>query len=89
MGFVSGEAPYFIMKKVQTEKMHGIDLKFMEAAMEEARKGMTEGGIPIGAVLVKEGVIIGKGHNMRIQTGNRMSHAEIDCLEDDDLLHVS
>jgi cytosine deaminase len=69
-------------KGIQAAQMHGIDLKFMEAAMEEARKSMTEGGIPIGAILVKDGAIIGRGHNMRIQTGNRMAHAEIDCLED-------
>jgi creatinine deaminase len=54
--------------------------KFMESAIEEARKGLSEGGIPIGSVLVKEGRIIGKGHNQRIQTGDPMAHAEIDCL---------
>ncbi len=52
----------------------------MESAIEEARKGLSEGGIPIGSVLVKEGRIIGKGHNQRIQKGDPMAHAEIDCL---------
>jgi creatinine deaminase len=54
--------------------------KFMESAIEEARKGLSEGGIPIGSVLVKEGRIIGKGHNQRIQKSDPMAHAEIDCL---------
>lgn len=54
--------------------------RFMESAIKEARKGLSEGGIPIGSVLVKEGRIIGKGHNQRIQKGDPMAHAEIDCL---------
>jgi cytosine deaminase len=54
--------------------------RFMESAIGEARKGLSEGGIPIGSVLVKEGRIIGKGHNQRIQKGDPMAHAEIDCL---------
>lgn len=54
--------------------------RFMKSAIEEARKGLSEGGIPIGSVLVKEGRIIGKGHNQRIQKGDPMAHAEIDCL---------
>ncbi len=52
----------------------------MKSAIEEARKGVSEGGIPIGSVLVKEGRIIGKGHNKRIQKSDPMAHAEIDCL---------
>lgn len=59
-----------------------LDQELLKAAIGEARKGMAEGGIPIGAVLVKKGKIIGRGYNRRIQTGNRMIHAEIDCLED-------
>ncbi len=54
--------------------------KFMKFAIEEARKGLSEGGVPIGSVLVKEGRIIGKGHNQRVQRGDPMAHAEIDCL---------
>ncbi|MDE1855433.1 MAG: DUF115 domain-containing protein [Candidatus Micrarchaeota archaeon] len=54
--------------------------EFMEAAILQARKGMAEGGIPIGAVLVKGDRIISRGYNKRIQTGNRMMHAEMDCL---------
>ncbi len=54
----------------------------MKSAIEEARKGLAEGGIPIGSVLIKEGRIIGRGHNQRIQKGDPMAHAEIDCLQD-------
>ncbi|MBF0484878.1 MAG: nucleoside deaminase [Candidatus Omnitrophica bacterium] len=56
-------------------------LRFMESALKEAEKGLSEGGIPIGAVLVKDGVIIGRGHNRRIQEGSSILHAEIDCLQ--------
>jgi len=54
---------------------------FMQAALEEARKGREEGGIPIGSVLVHNGVIIGRGHNRRVQNGSVIRHAEMDCLE--------
>jgi cytosine deaminase len=53
---------------------------FMRAAEEEARKGLAEGGLPIGSVLVRGGQIIGRGHNRRVQKGDPMAHAEIDCL---------
>ncbi len=56
--------------------------EFMREAIGEARKGAKEGGIPIGSVLVKEGKIIGRGHNKRVQEKNPMIHAEIDCLMD-------
>ena len=55
--------------------------KFMRAAIEEARKGLAEGGIPIGSVLVKDGQIIGQGHNRRVQKKSAVLHAEMDCLE--------
>jgi len=54
--------------------------EFMRAAIEEARQGRREGGIPIGSVLVKEGRIIGRGHNRRVQDKDPIMHAEIDCL---------
>ena len=57
------------------------DRQFMEAAIEEAKKGLAEGGIPIGSVLVRDGKIIGRGHNQRVQKGSPILHAEIDCLE--------
>lgn len=53
----------------------------MKAAIDEAKKGLAEGGIPIGSVLVKDGKIIGRGHNQRVQKGSPTLHAEIDCLE--------
>lgn len=56
-------------------------LKFMAEAIKEARKGLKEGGIPIGAVLVKSGKIIGRGHNRRVQKRSAILHAEMDCLE--------
>lgn len=54
---------------------------FMEAAIEEARKGLAAGGIPIGSVLVHQGKIIGRGHNQRVQQGSVIHHAEMNCLE--------
>lgn len=54
---------------------------FMEAAIEEARKGLDEGGIPIGSVIVHNGKIIGKGHNRRVQKGSAVLHGEMDALE--------
>ena len=53
---------------------------FMQEAIEEARKGRDEGGIPIGSVLVRNNVILGRGHNRRVQEGDPIIHAEIDCL---------
>ncbi len=53
---------------------------FIEAAIEEAKKSSAQGGIPIGSVLVKDGKIIGRGHNLRVQKNDPMAHAEIDCL---------
>ena len=55
--------------------------QFLQSALEEARKGLSEGGIPIGAVLVHEGKIIGSGHNQRMQRGSVIHHAEMNCLE--------
>jgi cytosine deaminase len=55
--------------------------QFMKAAFEEAQKGLAEGGIPIGAVLVIDQVIVGRGHNQRIQKGSPILHAEMDCLQ--------
>ncbi len=54
--------------------------KFMLEAIAEAKKGLAEGGIPIGSVLVKDGEIVGRGHNKRVQDGDPITHAEIDCL---------
>lgn len=54
---------------------------FMQAAIDEARQGLSEGGIPIGSVLVHEGKIIGRGHNRRVQQGSVVLHGEMDALE--------
>ncbi len=54
---------------------------FLQAAIEEAKKGLAEGGIPIGSVLVCDGRIIGRGHNQRVQNGSVIHHAEMNCLE--------
>ncbi len=53
----------------------------MQAALDEARKGLAEGGIPIGSVLVHQGKIIGRGHNRRVQQGSTTLHGEMDALE--------
>ena len=55
--------------------------KFMQAAIDEAKKGLAEGGIPIGSVLVHNGKVIGRGHNRRIQRGSCILHGEMDALE--------
>ena len=55
--------------------------EFLQAALEEARQGLGEGGIPIGAVLVHAGRILGRGHNQRVQRGSAVLHAEMDALE--------
>jgi cytosine deaminase len=53
---------------------------FLQAAIEQARKSLGEGGIPIGSVLVHQGRIIGRGHNCRVQTGSPIDHGEMNCL---------
>lgn len=53
---------------------------FMTQAIVEAKQGLSEGGIPIGSVLVKDGQIVGRGHNKRVQDDDPVTHAEIDCL---------
>ncbi|KGI77878.1 nucleoside deaminase [Oleiagrimonas soli] len=54
---------------------------FMQAAIEEARQGRDEGGIPIGSVIVHEGRILGRGHNRRVQQGSAILHGEMDAFE--------
>lgn len=55
--------------------------RFMQAAVDEALQGLAEGGIPIGAVLVHNGKILGRGHNRRVQKGSAILHGEMDALE--------
>jgi cytosine deaminase len=57
------------------------EARFMAAAIEEAERGLAEGGIPIGAVLVHDGRIVGRGHNRRVQRGSAVLHGEMDALE--------
>lgn len=54
---------------------------YLQAAIDEARKGLAEGGIPIGSVLVCDGKILGRGHNQRVQKGSVIHHGEMNCLE--------
>jgi len=62
---------------------------FLQAAIEEARQGLAEGGIPIGSVLVLDDQIIGRGHNRRVQDGSVIHHAEMNCLENAGRLSAS
>jgi creatinine deaminase len=62
---------------------------FLKAAIDEAKKGRAQGGIPIGSVLVLDGKIIGRGHNQRVQQGSVIHHAEMNCLENAGRLKAS
>ena len=62
---------------------------FMQAAIEEAKLGLTEGGIPIGSVIVHQGCIIGRGHNRRVQRGSAILHGEMDAFENAGRQHAS
>ena len=68
----------FPPREVMAKKQH---LKFIKEAMKEALRSHAEGGIPIGSVLVKNGMIIGRGRNRRVQKDSAVLHAEMDCLE--------
>lgn len=57
------------------------DAGFMKLALDEARTSYDEGGVPVGAVMVEDGEIIGRGHNRRVQDGNPISHGETDCMK--------
>lgn len=66
----------------KTERITGIAMdQFLQAAIDEAKQGLAEGGIPIGSVLVIDGKIVGRGHNRRVQRDSAILHAEMDCLE--------
>lgn len=66
-----------------------VDDQFLKAAIDEARKGLAEGGIPIGSVLVIDGQIVGQGHNRRVQNGSAILHAEMDAVENAGRLKAS
>ena len=57
------------------------DAKFMQRALAQARKSFEEGGIPVGAVMVRDGAVIAEGHNQRVQLKNPILHGEMDCLQ--------
>ena len=80
-------SPYLVIlrKKCSNSCMDA----FLQAAVDEARKGLAEGGIPIGSVLVLDGKIIGRGHNQRVQQGSVIHHAEMNCLENAGRLKAS
>ena len=63
--------------------------RFMEAAFQEAMIGQSQGGIPIGSVLVVDGTIIGRGHNQRVQQRSAILHAEMDCIQNAGRLNAS
>ncbi|MGH3947962.1 MAG: nucleoside deaminase [Pseudonocardiaceae bacterium] len=67
----------------------GEDRTFMKFAIEQARAGRAEGGIPIGAALVVDGKLIGVGRNRRVQLGSAIRHGETDCLENVGRLHAA
>jgi creatinine deaminase len=69
--------------------MDAADVAFLAIAVEEARLGLSEGGIPIGSVLVIDGKIVGRGHNRRVQKGSCVLHGEMDCLENAGRLRAS
>ena len=56
------------------------DTQFMKAALEEAKKGYASGGVPVGAILVEDGQIIGRGYNQRVQQMDPIAHGEMDCI---------
>ena len=78
----SKSSRFFVMLSPKVEFMSiTSDDPFLQAAIEEAKKGLAEGGIPIGSVLVVDGQIIGRGHNRRVQRGSAILHAEMDAIE--------
>jgi len=72
---------YDMIKKESAAAAHAATADpFLQAAIEEAMLGLKEGGLPIGSVLVRDGKVVARGHNRRVQHGDPMAHAEIDCL---------
>jgi creatinine deaminase len=65
----------------QEESMRKDDVRFLRVAIDQARIGLAEGGIPIGAALVADGEVLGAGHNRRVQLGSPIRHGETDALE--------
>jgi creatinine deaminase len=81
LAFDGSPAPHLRLVPAETSMEAPVpEDPFMLAAIDEARQGLAEGGLPIGSVLVREGKIVAAGHNRRVQRGDSMAHAEIDCL---------
>src|SRR6476660_4112290 len=70
-----------VAKHMPTRLKMGWDREYLDAAIDEAERGLAEGGIPIGAALVHRGQILGRGHNRRVQQGSAVLHGEMDALE--------
>jgi cytosine deaminase len=66
-----------------------MDRDFMTIAIEEAARGLSENGVPVGAALAADGRLLGSGHNRRVQQGSAIRHGETDCLENTGRLHAS
>jgi creatinine deaminase len=64
----------------RADAVGGADRGFMRAAIEEAERGLAEGGVPVGAALVEDGAIVATGRNRRVQRGDPIAHGEMDCL---------
>jgi cytosine deaminase len=64
-----------------TSELSADDRRGLDVAIDEARIGRSEGGIPIGSALMIDGEVVGRGHNRRVQSGSAILHGEIDCLE--------
>ena len=77
--FIAIPFPYRIMQSGNSAQVFTDE--FMQEAIQEAKAGLAEGGIPIGSVLVIDGKIVGRGHNRRVQKSSAVLHAEMDCLE--------
>jgi cytosine/creatinine deaminase len=65
------------------------DRAFMQLAIEQAARSLSEGGVPVGAALAADGKLLGVGHNRRVQQGSVIRHGETDCLENVGRLHAS
>ncbi len=82
--YLPGEYPIPVTEIIRVKLMENPPQRdpFLLAAIDEARRGLAEGGIPIGSVLVLDGRIVGRGHNRRVQRGSPILHAEMDAFED-------
>ena len=70
-----------MQESMQSSSVDGADRTFLDLAIEQARTGWQEGGIPIGAALVREGEVLAVGRNRRVQLGSAIRHGETDCIE--------